>query len=201
MISRRAFLSLPALLLPATAFAAPGAARFRVLREGREIGTHQVRLSGNAAKLSVQSEIALQVKLAGFTVFRLRHDIAEEWANDRLQRLTSRHDRNGTVTEARVVAEGGALLAEGPEGAQRLPANAAPLTWWNGGNFSRPLIRPVNCTLIQGAAARSAVASGGVQFSLNGAVDAVARYDAEGRWVALSTKGEDGSAVVYELMG
>ena len=201
MISRRAFLSLPALLLPATAFAAPGAARFRVLREGREIGTHQVRLSGNAAKLSVQSEIALQVKLAGFTVFRLRHDIAEEWANDRLQRLTSRHDRNGTVTEARVAVEGGALVAQGPEGTQRLPANAAPLTWWNGGNFSRPLIRPLNCTLIPGTAARSAVPSGGVQFSMNGAVDAVARYDAEGRWVALSTKGEDGSAVVYELMG
>ena len=201
MMLRRAFLALPALLLPAAAFAAPGAARFRVLREGKEIGTHQVRLSGNAQRLTVQSDIALQVKLAGFTVFRLRHEIAEEWANDRLQRLTSRHDRNGTVTEARVAVEGGALVAQGPEGTQRLPANAAPLTWWNGGNFSRPLIRPVTCTLIQGAAARSAVPSGGMQFSLNGAVDAVARYDAEGRWVALSTKGEDGSAVVYELMG
>jgi hypothetical protein len=71
---RRAFLTLPA-LLPMAARAAPGAVRFRVLREGREIGTHQVWLSGNAAKLSVQTEIALQVKLAGFTVFRLRHDI------------------------------------------------------------------------------------------------------------------------------
>ena len=110
---RRACLLLPGLLLPAIALAAPGPVRFRVLREGREIGTHQVRLSGNAAKLSVPSEIALQVKLAGFTVFRLRHDIAEEWANDRLQRLTSRHDRNGTVTEARVVAEGNALVAQG----------------------------------------------------------------------------------------
>ena len=201
MMLRRAFLALPALLLPAAAFAAPGAARFRVLREGKEIGTHQVRLSGNAQRLTVQSDIALQVKLAGFTVFRLRHEIAEEWANDRLQRLTSRHDRNGTVTEARVAVEGGALVAQGPEGTQRLPANAAPLTWWNGGNFSRPLIRPLTCTLISGAAARSAVPSGGVQFTLNGAVDAVARYDAEGRWVALTTKGEDGSAVVYELMG
>jgi hypothetical protein len=28
----------------------------------------------------------------------------------------------------------------------------------------------------------------------------VARYDAAGRWVALATKGEDGSAVVYELI-
>ena len=197
---RRAFLMLPA-LLPMAALAAPGAVRFRVLREGREIGTHQVRLSGNAAKLSVQTEIALQVKLAGFTVFRLRHDIMEEWANDRLQRLTSRHDRNGTVTEARVVAEGGALMAEGPEGAARLPANAAPLTWWNGAHFARPLIRPLTCTLIPGAAARSAVPNGGVQFTLNGAVEAVARYDAAGRWVALATKGEDGSAVVYELIG
>jgi hypothetical protein len=201
MMLRRAFLMLPGMLLPASAFAAPGPVRFRVLREGREIGTHQVRLSGNAQRLTVQSDIALQVKLGGFTVFRLRHEIAEEWANDRLQRLTSRHDRNGTVTEARVAVEGGALVAQGPDGTQRLPPNAAPLTWWNGGNFSRPLIRPLNCTLIAGSAARSAVPSGGVQFSLNGAVDAVARYDAEGRWVALTTKGEDGSAVVYELMG
>jgi hypothetical protein len=196
---RRAFLLLPA-LLPMAALAAPGAVRFRVLREGREIGTHQVRLSGNAAKLSVQTEIALHVKLAGFTVFRLRHDIAEEWANDRLQRLTSRHDRNGTVTEARVVAEGGALMAEGPEGAARLPANAAPLTWWNGAHFARPLIRPLTGKLIPAAAARSALPGGGVQFTLNGEVEAVARYDAAGRWVALATKGEDGSAVVYELI-
>jgi hypothetical protein len=200
MISRRACLVLPGLLLPVAAVAAPGPVRFRVLREGREIGTHQVRLSGNAAKLSVQSEIALQVKLAGFTVFRLRHDIAEEWANDRLQRLTSRHDRNGTVTEARVVAEGGALVAQGPEGEARLPANAAPLTWWNGAHFARPLIRPLTGKLIPAAAARSALPGGGVQFTLNGAVEAVARYDAAGRWVALATKGEDGSAVVYELI-
>ena len=198
---RRALLALPGLLMPAGAFAAPGPARFRVLRDGKEIGTHQVRLSGNAAKLSVQTEIALHVKLAGFTVFRLRHDIAEEWANDRLQRLTSRHDRNGTVTEARVLAEGNALVAEGPEGAARLPANAAPLTWWNGANFARPLIRPLTGKLIPGTAARSAAPGGGVQFTLNGEVEAVARFDAEGRWVALSTKGEDGSAIVYELMG
>ena len=198
---RRALLALPGLLMPAGAFAAPGPARFRVLRDGKEIGTHQVRLSGNAQRLTVQSDIALQVKLAGFTVFRLRHEIVEEWANDRLQRLTSRHDRNGTVTEARVVAEGNALVAQGPEGSQRLPANAAPLTWWNGANFTRPLIRPLTCKLIPGAAARSAVPGGGVQFTLNGAVEAMARYDAEGRWVALATKGEDGSAVTYELLG
>jgi len=197
---RRAFLTLPA-LLPMAARAAPGAVRFRVLREGREIGTHQVWLSGNAAKLSVQTEIALQVKLAGFTVFRLRHDLTGERASHWLQRLASRHDRNGTVTEARVVAEGNALVAEGPEGAARLPANAAPLTWWNGANFARPLIRPLTGKLIPGAAARSALPGGGVQFTLNGEVAAVARFDAEGRWVALSTKGEDGSTVVYELIG
>jgi hypothetical protein len=201
MMLRRALLSLPGLLLPAGAFAAPGPARFRVLRDGKEIGTHQVRLSGNAQRLVVRSEIALQVKLAGFTVFRLRHEIEEEWAKDRLQRLTSRHDRNGTVTEARVAAEGGALVAQGPEGTQRLPANAAPLTWWNGGNFTRPMFRPINCKLIPGAAARSAAPGGGAQFSLNGEVEAVARYDAQGRWVALTTKGEDGSAVIYEPMG
>jgi hypothetical protein len=42
---------------------------------------------------------------------------------------------------------------------------------------------------------------GGVQFTLNAEVEAVARYDAEGRWVGFSTKGDDGSAVTYELIG
>ncbi|MCA3279140.1 MAG: hypothetical protein ING10_07705 [Roseomonas sp.] len=197
---RRAFLLLPA-LLPAVALGAPGAVRFRVLRDGKEIGAHQVRLSGGAQRLVVQSEIALQVKLAGFTVFRLRHEIAEEWQGERLLRLTSRHDRNGTVTEARVIAEGNALVAQGPEGAQRLPANAAPLTWWNAAYFARPLIRPINGKLLTAAPSRSAISGGGTQFSLNGEVEAVARYDAEARWVALTTKGEDGSAVTYEPMG
>jgi hypothetical protein len=201
MMLRRAFLALPALLLPVSAFAAPGPVRFRVLREGKEIGTHQVRLSGNAQRLTVQSDIALQVKLAGFTVFRLRHDITEEWQGERLLRLTSRHDRNGTVTEARVIAEGNLLVSQGPEGAQRLPPNAAPLTWWNAAHFARPLIRPINGKLLMTAPSRSAISGGGAQFSLNGEVEAVARYDAEARWVALSTKGEDGSAVTYEPMG
>lgn len=200
MMLRRAFLLLPG-LLPMAVLAAPGPARFRVLRDGKEIGTHQVRLTGNAAKLSVQTEIALQVKLAGFTVFRLRHDITEEWQGERLLRLTSRHDRNGTVTEARVIAEGNLLVSQGPEGAQRLPANAAPLTWWNAAHFARPLIRPINGKLLMTAPSRSAISGGGAQFSLNGEVEAVARYDAEARWVALSTKGEDGSAVTYEPMG
>ena len=200
MMLRRALLFLPGSLLPAAAIAAPGPARFRVLRDGKEIGTHQVRLSGNTAKLSVQTEIALQVKLAGFTVFRLRHDIAEEWAGDRLQRLPSRHDRNGTVTEARVTAEGGALVAQGPEGEARLPANAAPLTWWNGANFARPLIRPLTGKPLSATPSRSALPGGGVQFTLNAEVESIARYDADGRWVGFSTKGDDGSAVVYELM-
>lgn len=200
MMLRRAFLLLPG-LLPLAVLAAPGPARFRVLRDGKEIGTHQVRLTRNAAKLSVQTEIALQVKLAGFTVFRLRHDITEEWQGERLLRLTSRHDRNGTVTEARVIAEGNLLVSQGPEGAQRLPANAAPLTWWNAAHFARPLIRPINGKLLMTAPSRSAISGGGAQFSLNGEVEAVARYDAEARWVALSTKGEDGSAVTYEPMG
>ena len=201
MMLRRAFLTLPGLLLPISVIAAPGPVRFRVLREGKEIGTHQVRLSGNAQRLAVQSDIALQVKLAGFTVFRLRHEIAEEWANDRLQRLTSRHDRNGTVTEARVVAEGNALVAEGPEGTARLPANAAPLTWWNGAHFARPLIRPLTGKPLAATPIRSAVPGGGAQFTLNAEVESIARYDADGRWVGFSTKGDDGSAVSYELIG
>ena len=36
-------------------------------------------------------------------------------------------------------ADGNAVLVRGPEGTLRLPAEAAPLTWWNPARFNRPL--------------------------------------------------------------
>ncbi|MCE2762501.1 MAG: hypothetical protein LW713_16065, partial [Acetobacteraceae bacterium] len=48
---------------------------------------------------------------------------------------------------------------------------------------------------------RSAVPGGGAQLTLNAEVESIARYDADGRWVGFSTKGDDGSAVSYELIG
>jgi hypothetical protein len=115
--------------------------------------------------------------------------------------LVSRHERNGKLTETQLVAEAGALVASGPEGVQRLPATAVPLTWWNPAIFTRPLFRPLNGKALAAQITRGTAPGGGVQYSLTGEVEATASYDAGEHWVALTTKGEDGSPVTYEPMG
>ncbi|MEN9499010.1 MAG: hypothetical protein RIS83_829 [Pseudomonadota bacterium] len=200
MFARRSLLTLPLMAVAATARAEPAAARFRVMREGREIGTHQVSLRGTPARQSVRTELDLQVKLLGFTVFRLRHEIEEDWERDQLLRLVSRHERNGSLTTTQIAVEAGGLVAHGPEGTQRLPRNAAPLTWWNPAIFARPLFRPVNGQLFTGQIARSA-ANGGSQYRLTSEITTIAGYDAAARWIAFTTQGEDGSAVTYEPLG
>ena len=104
--------------------------RFRVVRGGSQIGTHRVSFSpASSDGATARTDVEIAVRLAGITVFRLTHRFAETWAGERLRLAVSRHDRNGRVTEMEARADGNGLLVRGPEGALRLPDEAAPLTW------------------------------------------------------------------------
>ena len=52
---------------------------FRVMREGRDIGSHTVRFRDDGALLRARTEMRIEVKLMGFTVFRLTQDTEEAW--------------------------------------------------------------------------------------------------------------------------
>ena len=200
MLPRRA---LPLLVLPALprpAFAQPVPEyRFRVVREGSQIGTHRVSFSGaGGGETTARTDVEIAVRLAGITVFRLTHRFSETWAGDRLRLATSRHDRNGHVTEMEARAEGNALLVRGPEGAQRLPADAAPLTWWNPGRFNRPLFDNGTGKPLRVQWARAPLPGGGVRWIATGDTESEGTYAADGTWLGWRTKAEDGSTVVYE---
>lgn len=199
MLGRRALplLALPALARPAAAL--PAEYRFRVVREGSQIGTHRVvfaQAGGN--ELTARTEVVIAVRLAGITVFRLTHRFSETWAGDRLRLATSRYDRNGRATEMEARAEGDAVLVRGPEGAQRLPATAAPLTWWDPGHFNRPLFDNSTGKPLQVQWARAPLAGGGARWTATGDTESEGTYAADGTWLGWRTKGEDGSIVTYE---
>ena len=195
MIGRRAALGL--LLVPATARAQEGVlARVRVLREGREVGTHVVTREGAEA---TRSRLEILVRLAGYTVFRSTVESRETMAGGRLVAFENVTDRNGRTTRLTVRAAGAGLRAEGSEGAFDLPREALPLAWWAPARFAgAPLFEPATGRLL-GAPRRSARAGGGYAISLPGQEPPTEGfYDAAGAWVGLSTRGTDGSLVTYE---
>ncbi len=199
MATRRRALPLLAVpFLPCPAAALPAEYRFRVVREGSQIGTHRVAFATAGNELTARTDVDIAVRLAGITVFRLTHRFAETWAGDRLRLAVSRYDRNGRATEMEARAEGNALLVRGPEGAQRLPADAAPLTWWDPGRFNRPLFDNGTGKPLRVQWSRAPLPGGGARWTATGDTESEGTYAADGAWLGWRTKGEDGSVVTYE---
>ena len=186
------------LAVPALAAGVPAEARFRILREGSQIGTHRVAFAAAEGGLTARIEVDIVVRLVGIVVFRLTHRFAETWSQGRLLLVTSRRDRNGTVAEMTARAAGGAILVEGPEGPQRLPADAAPLTWWDPARFAGPLFDNATGKPLRLALSHGALPGGGVRWTASGEEESEARYAADGTWIAWRTRAEDGSIVTYE---
>jgi len=198
IVPRRA---LPLLLLPVLArpaVALPAEYRFRVMREGSQIGTHRVAFAQAGDELTARTDVDIAVKLAGFTVFRLTHRFSETWAGDRLRSAVSRLDRKGRASEMEARAEGNAITVRGTEGPQRLPADAAPLTWWEPGRFGRPLFNNTSGKLLRLQLARAALPGGGVRWTAAGDEEGEGTYAADGTWLGWRTVAEDGSIVTYE---
>jgi len=193
---RRAALALPAAL--ALAAAAPAGLRFRVLRQGSAIGTHRVSFAESAGLLTALTEVDIAVTLLGVTVFRFSHRFEEAWAGDRLQRAASRRDRNSSVTEMRAEAAEDAILVQGSAGRFRLPATAAPLSWWDSRRLGGALFDNDTGKPLALRWTRRALPEGGTLWQASGEEESEGTYAADGTWTGWRTKAEDGSTVVYE---
>ncbi len=201
MTGRRLLLAAPlAAALPRPAAAvAPDATgqRWNIVREGRRIGTHTVSFAARDGIRQVRSEVEIVVRLAGFTVFRYRHDYGESWDGNRLVGFRSLSERQGTVVQMAVRPDGAALLAESDGGRFRLPREAAPLSWWDPTLLRRPLFDTTTGAPVEPRPVREAVA-GGERWRLPTPPNAEATYDAAGHWIGFTSLGEDGVAARYE---
>lgn len=196
-LPRRTALLLPLGLAPPAA-AAPTDARFKVMREGREVGFHRVGVTQSGNTLRAVAEIEIIVRLLSFTVFRFRVDAEEIWRDGRLVSADSRSEKQGRASVISVRAEAAGLVFQGTNGAGRLPADAAPLTWWREASMRRPLFDPATGVLVTEPARRVAVGAG-LRWSVSADPGGEATYAApDGAWIGFSTQGEDGSIVTYQ---
>lgn len=103
--------------------------RFRMIREGRDLGFHTVTFQRSGEELAVRSTVAILVRVLGITVFRFDHLQQELWRGDRLLRASGREARGSNVEEMAAEAAGDALLVRGTGGEFRLAGEAAPSAW------------------------------------------------------------------------
>ena len=202
MIGRRMLPLLPLAATPALAQnAAPvGTWSWKVVRNGTAIGTHVVRISQRGAERVAESDVSVLPRVMGVVVYRFEHRYAEVTQEGRFRSVRSHLNRNGTVVDIEAQAQADAVALRGPEGALRLPANAAPLSWWEPARLggATPIFGTTTGKLMDLRWQRLAKPDGGYAWRTTGEVEAEVSFGRDGVWNGFSTKGDDGSTVTYE---
>lgn len=181
------------LLMPTGAFAAPSRLAFHVFRNGTKVGEHEMSFAGDDASRTVSTNVAMTVKLGPVPVYKYKHSATERWTAGRFASLDTTTNANGKMKRVTARATASAVQIDGPSGAVRGPADAAPLTHWNPAVFGRPLFNPQEGKMLNVRCVR--VRPG--QWQVRGEAEIDDFYDGSGTWTALKGKLEDGSSMEY----
>ncbi len=117
----------------------PAGLSFTILKDGEPIGheTYAFSRTGDALTVRVHTETRARVL---FLDFHFRHDRTETWRGDRVARLSSNTDDDGTLhhVEAIDAGDGPRLTADGES--RTLPRGTLPLSLWGEAILSRGLL-------------------------------------------------------------
>ena len=196
----------PNLMLPARAHH-PVNRKFTVTRDGAPIGTHAITMSQTGAETIVEVEVALAVKIAFITIFRLEHRNRETWRGGRLVKIDTKTNDNGKDFKVDGTANGGGfdLVVNGE--ASTIPDTIVPTSYWNPATVDQNvLLNSVNGKLLNVAINKTASESvktwtGPVaadKHEMRGDLDLDLWYDAGKHIVRLAFESR-GSVIDYEL--
>jgi hypothetical protein len=118
---------------PKQGAAIPSAGRldYDVTRKGEKIGTHSVTFRHDGRHLTTVTRTDISVKLLGVTLYRFHYEAYEQWADDRLRRLTSRTDNDGKILTVRLARVGTRIRGTCNGVALDLPADRLPISVWH----------------------------------------------------------------------
>lgn len=128
-------LATPALLRAATS----GARSFRIIRDGTDIGYHQVALSRSGSEIQAAIEIEIKVKVFGITAYRYEMTNRETWRGGRLVGLDSTVNDDGDRAFARAKTDGNQLIVDGSGYQGPAPVDAATTSYWSSAFLKRPV--------------------------------------------------------------
>jgi hypothetical protein len=116
-----------------------GRIAFQVFRNGAAVGTHEVSFAQDGDDLTVVTNLAFVVTIAGITMYRYSLTATESWSGGVFERLESNVNNDGTRLEVRAQkTEAGYHVVDinhsnpaksYPE--YTAPPNTLPLTYWN----------------------------------------------------------------------
>lgn len=108
-----------------------GVLDFTVLRNGSEVGRHEMLFRNEADGLKIDIRTNVAVKVAFITAYRFEHEGHEIWQGGRLARLWSKTNDDGTrhVLDVTAGGDGLVVMADGKE--PEKASASIPASLWN----------------------------------------------------------------------
>jgi hypothetical protein len=197
------------LLAASPAFAAPppgGVLDFTVLRNGSEVGRHEMLFRNEADGLKIDIRTNVAVKVAFITAYRFEHEGHEVWQGGHLARLWSKTNDDGTKHVLDVTAGGDNLvvMADGKE--PEKSSTTIPASLWN-----ERIVQQKNIlNTLDGSRMSIQVADLGTEtvlvkntrvparrYVISGDLQRELWYDAQNVLVKVRFKAKDGSDIEY----
>jgi hypothetical protein len=182
--------------------------RFRVLLDGREIGSHRYTLSEEDGQRRLHSEADFEVRWLFVTLYRYRHQAQEVWRGDCLASVNAQTDANGELLEVRGRVDADAFVVDSPRGQDLLPPCVMTFAYWNPGFLGEEaLLNPQNgeylAVDIDGPAIEDLQLNGqsvdARRFRLGAKdLDITVWYSPQGEWLALESPAKGGRTLRYE---
>lgn len=119
--------------------AAGGMRKFRVMRNGDDIGSHVLDVRTKGDELHVSIDIELKVKILGITAYRYEMANREVWRGGRLISMNSVSDDDGDAAFARAASAGEQIEVEGSYWSGVVPGDSATTTYWSKAFLTRPV--------------------------------------------------------------
>lgn len=212
MTSRRSLLVAASTLVAGSALASIPAPQgrklaFRVFREEKDIGTHEVSFSRQGDSWTVEIAIDLAVSFGPVPLYRYRHRAREVWASGQFASVEADTNDNGTTLRVRAERSGTAVMVSSTQsGDYAAPSMALPSTHWNRRMLDVPFINTQTGELLRSAV--SPLGTGQVEtasgmripvrrFEIRGPILLETWYDEGATWAGLRFKGRDGSQITY----
>ena len=181
--------------------------RFEVLRNGSNIGYHEIKFRQNGMVLEAEITVDIAVRLGPITLFRYGLKAREVWQEGQFLSLESETNDDGTRYRVRAIRtpEHVAVEVSGAP-SQMFAPTTLPLTHWSDQCMERPLFNPQD-----GQAIASTVVPRGEEpvqladrrvipasrYSLVGETNLDDFYDHSRNWAALIAPATDGSRIEY----
>lgn len=193
--------------VPAAAAPPPGGVLdFTVLRNGSEVGRHEMLFRNDADGLKIDIRTNVAVKIAFITAYRFEHEGHEVWQGDRLARLWSKTNDDGTKHVLDVTAGGDNLVVMADGNEAQKSSVSIPASLWN-----ERIVQQQNIlNTLDGTRMAIQVADLGTEavtvkntvmparhYAITGDLQRELWYDAQNVLVKVRFKAKDGSDIEY----